>query len=183
MNVPLSGGDSYSSGEARKVLKRIEAKGGEEVMNGPIRALVIATVAVTSPLAWPDSAIACTCQPPLPTPIAAAESPIVAAEYRQWLAGFDGVVFRGTVVSAEAAGINRKVTFRVERVWKGVSTAELVVYNDGLCPIAFVVRKSYLIAAAPTERPITTTCAAGFFKTRNEAAFLAALGQGSPPAQ
>ena len=63
-------------------------------MRGLRQALAVWILMVTSLLAWPASASACICQ--------GYPSSISAPEYRQWLASFNGVVFRGTVVSDPA---------------------------------------------------------------------------------
>jgi hypothetical protein len=166
-------------------------------MNAHMRTLVVSAAAVVS-LARPDSAFACSCIQPLPAASNSAFNPTV--EYRQWFAGFNGVVFRGTVLSVESALRDQartqlsvagamaalRVTFRVERVWKGVTTSEIAIYtaeNDGLCGIKFAVGTSYLVAAGPPELPTTGTCSEGYFYTRSEATLVDVLGQGSPPAK
>jgi hypothetical protein len=80
------------------------------------------------------------------------------------------------------------VTFKVERVWKGVTTSEIVVVTSwwrdssfGGCGIQFSEGRSYLIAAEPAQRPFTAICSDGWRRTRNEADFIAALGEGAPP--
>ena len=108
-------------------------------------------------------------------------------EYQRWLANFDGVVFYGTVLSApspEEGEIAAKITFRVERAWKGVSTSEVVVHmqaRDRLCGRTFVVGRPYLIAAEPAELPVTSGCSSGTLWTRNASEFVAALGPGTTP--
>jgi hypothetical protein len=97
-------------------------------------------------------------------------------------------VFRGTVVSKVVVMDGRiataEYTLKVERVWKGVTAPALVVRtaaDEGMCGIPFVSGRAYLIAADPPERPSTNMCTQGHRYTRDERAFVAALGQGSPP--
>ena len=128
-------------------------------MNTRIQALVVGVAALSTLLAFPDDSFACSCIRELPAANAAFDA---RSEYQRWIANFNGVVFRGSVVllenlpfdqagPPEVTAMTRKVTFRVD-----------------------------LIAADPPERPVTTTCSAGFFKTENEAGFIAALGAGVP---
>jgi hypothetical protein len=146
-------------------------------MTGFARALVIA-ITVAPSLALPDDAFACTCPGHL--------SPQSAQPYRQWLDSFDGVVFRGTVVSKAVVVDGRiataEYTLKVDRVWKGVTASELVVRtaaDEGMCGIPFVRGRAYLIAADPPERPTTNICTEGRRYTRDERAFTDALGPGS----
>ena len=152
-------------------------------MNWLIR---VAVVTATSLLACPDLASACIC-PGYRLP----SSPV---EYRQWLANSDGVVFRGTVVSVrtvptfagrEASAQTAEYTFKVERVWKGVTTSEVVIRTNSeasMCGIPFVRGKAYLIAADAPRQTIGL-CSIGYELARNEKDFLSALGEGSPPQQ
>lgn len=164
-------------------------------MDARIQVLIVAVAASLVLLALPDQSFACDCVRELPAADGAGGA---RSEYQRWIASFNGVVFRGTVVALEnvpydgavgppeLAAMTRKVAFRVERIWKGVSTSQVVIYtgqSDGTCGIPFVRGKSYLISADPPERPITTTCSAGYFKTEYEAGFVDALGPGVPPAQ
>ena len=168
-------------------------------MNGLTRLVVVAIMATTSMLALPDAASACTCR--------VSQTTLSAPEIREWFSSFDGVVFRGTVVAAprivqpprpragaELPVLVAEYTFKVERVWKGVTTAEVVIRTpaDGsMCGIDFAgssfplivrdVAGAYLIAAGPLQQPATSTCSAANMPTRNEKDFLSALGEGNPP--
>jgi hypothetical protein len=116
---------------------------------------------------------------------------ISAPEYRQWLASFNGVAFRGTVVSDPAVVVVGRIataeyTFKVERVWKGVTTSEVVIRtaaDEGMCGIPFVRGRAYLIAADPPERPVMNICTPGHRYMLDDKAFVAALGEGSPPSK
>ena len=156
-------------------------------MSGLTRLIVVASVAAASMLALPEPVSACTC--------GVFRTSFSSPEYREWLASFDGVVFRGTVVSvprivaAGATPLSSRIsmadyTFKVERVWKGVTTSEVVVrtaVDVGMCGVAFVLGRTYLIAAETLQQPKVNMCSAGQMHTRNEKGFLSALGEGSPP--
>ena len=145
--------------------------------------LIRAAVVTASMLAWPDVALACICP--------GYRMPSSPTAYQQWLANFDGVVFRGTVVAVrtvptfagrEASAQTAEYTFKVERVWKGVTTSEVVIRTaaDGsMCGIPFVRGKAYLIAADPPRQTLSL-CSIGYELARNEKEFLSALGDGSP---
>jgi len=147
-------------------------------MNRLKRTLVVVMTA-SSLLALPGTASACSC-------IGRA---ISAPEYREWFDGFNGVVFRGTVISApERPGIvtnpsaMAQYTFKVERVWKGVTTSELVIEStadEALCGINFVCGRTYLVAATPPERPQAGVCTPGWLHTVKEMEFIAAVGPGA----
>ena len=153
--------------------------------------LVSIAVGLTAMLVWPRAAFACSCRD---------QTPSSAQQRVEWFAGFDGAVFRGTVIASEqvqrpvsprqpVTGELRveewKVTLRVERHWKGVTTSEIVVYtplDDGMCGVRFRVGGVYLVAAAPSNDGLTASvCTLGWFHTRDPEAFRTALGEGSPP--
>ena len=152
-----------------------------KAMNALTRLIIAAIMATASMLALPETASACTC--------GVFRTSFSAAEYRQWLADFDGVVFRGTVVSEPRMVTAGRIsmadyTFKVERVWKGVTTSEVVIRtaaDEGMCGIRFEKGRAYLIAADPPPQPATNMCSTGQMHTRNEKDFLSALGNGSPP--
>ena len=76
-------------------------------------------------------------------------------------------------------------TFKVERVWKGVTTSEVVIRtaaDEGMCGhFRFVPGRAYLIAADPRQQPAMNMCSTGQMHTRKEKDFLSALGEGSLP--
>jgi hypothetical protein len=134
-------------------------------------------------LASAEPAFACGCIG-VPTP------PTVE-DYRKRLNSFDGVVFRGTLVESEIVpGLGTKVTFRVERHWKGVASPEMSVhtYSGTSCAVGYVLGPSYLIVARREKNgladaqgvPFTSPCLNEYY-LGNEEAFLAALGAGSLP--
>ena len=150
-------------------------------MTGLTRLIVVAMMAMAWLLALPDAASACTC--------GVFRVSFSAPERRQWLASFDGVVFRGTVVSdPRIIAVGRvsmaDYTFKVERVWKGVTTSEVVVRtaaDAGMCGIRLVPGRVYLIAAGPLQQPAINMCSTGHMHTRNEKDFLSVLGEGLSP--
>src|SRR5688500_14588637 len=98
----------------------------------------------------PQDAFACSCVSgavpgeALPTP-------------GEWLETFDGAVFRGRIVGLERSAREigngdikvlfheRKLTFRVERQWKGVQRPEIVVWTDELnssCAVDYPLKAS-----------------------------------------
>ena len=141
-------------------------------------------IVTASLLAWPDAAHACICAGP-------GKASFSPAEYQRWLAGFDGAVFRGTVISVRIVPAARSegrafatadYTFKVERVWKGVTTSEVVIRtaeSDSACGVPFERGRTYVVAAEAPQMSIGL-CSLEYFFTRNEKAFLSALGEGSP---
>ena len=57
----------------------------------------------------------------------------------------------------------------------------VVFRGTALCGITFELGKSYLIAADPPQQPKMNASTSGYWHTRNEKDFIAALGEGSPP--
>jgi hypothetical protein len=154
---------------------------GEKAMRWLVRVAVV----TASMSAWPDAALACTC----PGPGKASFSP---AEYQRWLANFDGPVFRGRVVSVRILPQARvegrpfpmaEYTFKVERVWKGVTASEVVIRTaqwDSACGIPYLQGGAYVVAAEAPQMAVGL-CSPGYFYARNEKDFISALGEGSPP--
>ena len=160
----------------------------DQSFNGLTRLIVVAMMVMAWLLALPDPASACTC--------GVFRTSFSAPERQQWLASFDGVVFRGTVVSdprisavGRAPSLLARVsmadyTFKVARVWKGVTTSEVVIRtaaDESMCGIRLVPGRAYLIAAGPLQQPAINMCSTGQMHTRNEKEFLSALGEGSSP--
>ena len=142
-----------------------------------MRLLVIATGLLC--LTWAEPAFACTCTTGNP----------IAAQYRQFLKGFDGAVFRGTVVESTLEGDSprlvgrvQKVTFKVERHWQGVTSAEVAVYTSAtMCAAEFVPGLTYTVVAEWANGRLSSHLCLQKTATMNEAAFHEALGEGSPP--
>jgi len=143
------------------------------VSNLAMRLLVMATGLLC--LTWPLPAFACTCD----------IGPATTAHYRAWLKGFDGAVFRGTAIeSTIEAGVGTKVTFKVERHWKGVTSPavaiQLLPARDN-CPVEFRRGGTYLVAARRLGRWFVYSVCLQVLTIQKPAALLEALGEGSPP--
>ena len=78
-----------------------------------------------------------------------------------------------------------KVTFAVERFWKGVKTGRVSIYTaaqTALCGVPFEVNKKYLvIAAAGDDGRLNVGLCPWLEKEQNEAAYRARLGRGKKP--
>jgi hypothetical protein len=151
-----------------------------------MKMLTLSAVALLGLLVIPDVASACSC---------ADTGPKTAADYKRWLQTYPGVVFHGQVVRVEPGPSlvaardlpplqTRKVTFTVERQWKGVRTREVVVttpVDDGLCGVDFQKDSRYLVGVEMQGGTFhATLCSSGWLHTQDEEAFRAAVGQGSP---
>jgi len=88
-----------------------------------------------------------------------------------------------TFAGREASAQTAEYLFKVERVWRGVTTSEVVIrtaVDESMCGIPFVRGKAYLIAADAPRQTIGL-CSIGYELARNEKDFLSALGEGSQP--
>ena len=145
-------------------------------------------------VALPNESSACTCRGPQVNDRAA---------YQEWFQQRT-VVFRGTVIADESfdrryTGARttfhlRKVTFRIDRQWKGVegSTITVVTNADGaMCGVYFRQGSQHLVAAdrqpvsgadltpSETAELAADSCTSSWL--RDQKAFLAAFGEGQPP--
>jgi hypothetical protein len=103
--------------------------------------------------------------------------------YKQWLKGFDGAVFIGQVVKIERIESNYqlKVTFKVERYWKGIETAEAIIYtatDSAACGVPYVEGKKYFVIANRSESRLHTDLCSWLGYSKNEKAYLIGLGKG-----
>ncbi|MCE9545338.1 MAG: hypothetical protein K8T25_07460 [Planctomycetia bacterium] len=103
---------------------------------------VIAAVALvlTAPYA-----IACKCAPPPPP--------------KEALAG-SSAVFSGKVIQVEQNGRRKQVTFEVDRAWKGVDAARVVVStatDSAACGVSFEQGKSYLVYCHGQGKELSTS--------------------------
>jgi hypothetical protein len=121
----------------------------------------------------PREAAACTC---VRTP---------KIDPREFLKQFDGAVFEGTLLRQEtvAKGFedpHLKLTYRVERHWKGVTSPQVVVYtpsDTGQCGIGAEPKVTRFIIAYRTPRGLETgICIYAF----DRQALRTAVGDGSP---
>ena len=106
--------------------------------------------------------------------------------YKKWLKDFDGAVFVGQVVSIEKdqARYEVKVTFEVEKYWKGVETSQAFIYTamDGAaCGVAYVEGQKYFVVANLSTGKFYTDLCSWLGYSKNEKAYLKGLGKGKSP--
>ena len=106
--------------------------------------------------------------------------------YKQWLKNFNGVAFIGRVVKIEKLenSYELKVTFEVERFWKGAETGESVIYTpkDGvLCGVNYVEDQSYFIIADSYGGRLSTDLCSEIGYSELKQAFIKKLGKGRKP--
>jgi hypothetical protein len=108
-------------------------------------------------------------------------------DYREFLQKFPGAVFEGTLLRQERVetkfGIELKLTYRVDRHWTGITSAQVVVYThteSSMCGVGAEPKVSRFIIA--TRGPLgLETGICHYVYVRDRKAFLAAAGEGSPP--
>jgi len=111
-------------------------------------AIALAILGAISPI------YACTCIEGTPE-LSPAEA---RAAFRGWFDSFDGALFMGRVTALEAVERElsgsrvkeMKVTFSVERYWKGVDGRTITIYTGaggGDCGVSYSVGKRYFILA------------------------------------
>ncbi|MCM3872684.1 MAG: hypothetical protein ND895_18540 [Pyrinomonadaceae bacterium] len=106
--------------------------------------------------------------------------------YKKWLKSLDGSVFVGRVVKIEKveARYEVKVTFEVEKYWKGVETSQAFIYTamDGAaCGVHYVEGKNYFVVAQRSEGKFYTDLCSWLGYNKNEKAYLKGLGKGKSP--
>jgi hypothetical protein len=106
--------------------------------------------------------------------------------YKELLEDFKGAVFLGQVMKIEKieAEYKLRVTFEVEKYWKGVETAEAVIYTamDGAsCGVTFVEGKKYFVIANRAEDRFHIDLCSWLGYSKHEKAYLKALGKGKSP--
>ena len=104
-------------------------------------------------------------------------------DYKKWLKGFDGAVFVGHVVKIEPIESNYqlKVTFEVEKYWKGVETTKGIIYTarDGAaCGVTYLEGKKYFVVANASQGKLHTDLCSWLLYSKHEKAFLKGLGKG-----
>ena len=151
-------------------------------------------LAVVALMAVPDEGFACSCLGPRIEDRQA---------YQQWFQQRT-VVFRGTVTANElmpefrfrnTALRFRKVTFTIDRQWKGVSASTITIFTQSegsMCGVDYRVGSRDLVAAdrvpalnadlSPSETlELRTNICTGSLWWRDQKAFLDAFGEGRPP--
>jgi hypothetical protein len=108
---------------------------------------------------------------------------------RDWLKNFNGAVFEGRVAKIERAAKSQyllKVTFTVERYWKGVKTKQAFVYTasqSAMCGVPFERGRKYLVFAEASEGRFQASLCPWTEKEQNEALYRAYLGRGRKPGE
>lgn len=103
--------------------------------------------------------------------------------YKKWLKDFNGAVFVGQVIKIEKdeARYEVKVTFEVEKYWKGVEMSQAFIYTamDGAaCGVTYVEGKNYFVIANPSGGKFHTDLCSWLGYSKNEKAYLKGLGKG-----
>jgi hypothetical protein len=120
------------------------------------------------------------------------EVEISAEWYKKfWLEQFPGLVFRGQVIKIEEVELKEsqgpqellKVTFRVERYWRGATNSVAVIYtNAGCCACGINYKKGgryFVNAVSLNGLPVTNICGA---LTKDEVdEFVKIMGEGQVP--
>ena len=115
-----------------------------------------------------NSTFACTCGSTLITKVKLMEGKIdgTGAD-RAWIDEYPGVIFAGQVIKIKKVQIklpssdywpNHKVTFKVDRYWKGDSP-EVIVFTGvggGSCGFRFRKKQSYIVFAQMIENRLQT---------------------------
>lgn len=127
-----------------------------------------------------QAASACSCLEVKPDKKAA------AVNYKRWLKNFDGAVFTGRVVKTEKieADNRLKVTFEIERHWKGAANAEAVIYtamDSAACGVSYTEGETYFVVARNSDRGLMTDLCSHLEYTKKKQAMLRKLGRGKTP--
>ena len=144
-----------------------------------VRKIVLLSLFIALLIASPQAAFGCSCRE-------VESNKRARVSYKRWLKDFNGAVFTGRVLKAEKieARYERKVTFEVERYWKGVEGAEVVIHTamDGAaCGAPFVEGERYFVIAGATGGRLDTDLCSYLGYTKNKAAYLKGLGKGKTP--
>ena len=110
----------------------------------------------------------------------------VTVNYKRWLKGFDGAVFTGRVVKIEKleANYQLKVTFEIERHWKGAEKAEAVIYtamDTAACGVPYNEGETYFVVARNSAGRLMTDLCSDLEYTKKKQAMLRKLGRGKMP--
>jgi hypothetical protein len=108
------------------------------------------------------------------------------ADYKRWLKAFDGAVFSGKVVKIERiqSSYQMKVTFKVDRYWKGVDGLEATIETamDGAaCGVHYIEGNQYFVIANRSGEKLSTDLCSWLGYSKNEKAYLKGLGSGKIP--
>ena len=111
----------------------------------------------------------------------------------RWLKEFDGAMFTGRVTKIERVLVKMdeevsipelKVTFEVERFWKGVKNVEVAIYTgvDGAaCGVRYVEGERYFVIAQKLRGGLHTDICTSPEKYSDVEAYVKELGEGKKP--
>jgi hypothetical protein len=110
----------------------------------------------------------------------------VKPDYKRWLKGVNGAVFIGRVTKIETDADYRqsKVTFDVERYWKGVARAEVVVFTAAFasaCGVPYTLGETYFVVADASTGKLSTDLCSHLGYSKNKEATMRGLGKGHKP--
>jgi len=132
-----------------------------------------------------DAARACTC---ISGSVAGDD-----ASMKQWFAEFDVAMFTGRVKSIERVEVREedgyphpmlKVTFAVERFWKGVEGADAVILtgiHSAACGVPYSLGKRYFVVAYRRRGAFETDICTAPRRYSDHKIFVKGLGKGSKP--
>jgi len=113
--------------------------------------------------------------------------------FRQFLIDLDGAMFTGRVAKIERVQVKLddefsvpqlKVTFEVERFWKGVEGAEVVIYtgvNGAACGVHYSMGKKYFVIAYNRQSRLETNICSSPRRYSDLKDYIRELGEGSKP--
>jgi len=110
-----------------------------------------------------------------------------ATDYKAWAKDFKGAAFSGRVTKIEKDNDKSelKVTFAVDKYWRGVDTTQAVVYtpsDSGMCGVYYEEGKDYVVITDSVTGRITTYSCSEMEYASHRAEYLKALGEGHKPA-
>lgn len=113
---------------------------------------------------------------------------ISEAEFSQWIKSFNGAVFTGPAIKKvkvrSGIGAAIKVTFRVDKYWKGDESKKVVIYtaaNEAACGVNYSIGENYLIVASNYESRLHTGLCQHLKYDKHREIFLRKLGKGKNP--
>jgi hypothetical protein len=109
-----------------------------------------------------------------------------AVNYKRWLKTFDGAVFTGRVIKTEKSEADHqlKVTFDVERHWKGAGNGEAVIYtamDSAACGVSYTEGETYFVVARNYNGKLMTDLCSHLEYTKNKKTMMRKLGRGKIP--
>ncbi len=110
-----------------------------------------------------------------------------AKDYNAWARDFKGAAFSGRVTKIEksAAKFELKVTFAVDRSWRGVDSKQAIVYtasDSAMCGVYYEEGKDYVVITDSVSGRITTYSCPEMEFASHRGDYLKALGEPGKPA-